>query len=41
VTSSEYATVAAEDSALERLAGIIADRIVGRVALDAARNPAP
>lgn len=41
VVSSEYATVAAEDSALERLAGIIADRIVARVALDAARNPTP
>lgn len=41
VTSSDYATVAAEDSALERLSGIIADRIVARVAIDAARNPAP
>ncbi|MCE7795050.1 LPS assembly lipoprotein LptE [Sphingobium sufflavum] len=38
VTSSEYATVAAEDTALERLAGIIADRIIGRVAIDATRG---
>ncbi|HEX7823099.1 MAG TPA: LPS assembly lipoprotein LptE [Sphingobium sp.] len=38
VTSSEYATVAAEDSALERLAGIIADRIIARVAIDATRT---
>lgn len=38
VTSSEYATVAAEDSALERLAGIIADRIIARVAIDATRG---
>lgn len=38
VTSSEYATVAAEDTALERLAGIIADRIIGRVAVDATRG---
>lgn len=37
VTSSEYATVAAEDSALERLAGIIADRIVARIAIQAAK----
>jgi LPS-assembly lipoprotein len=33
VVSSQYATVAAEQSALERLSGIIADQIVGRVAL--------
>ncbi len=38
VTSSEYATVAAEDSALERLAGIIADRIIARVAIDATQG---
>lgn len=37
VTSSEYATVAAEDSALERLADLIADRIIARVAIDATR----
>lgn len=41
VTSSEYATVAAEDSALERLSATIADRIIARVALDAARQPEP
>lgn len=35
VTSSEYATVAAEDTALERLTEIIADRILARVALGA------
>lgn len=33
VASSEYATVAAEDSALERLTDIVADRILARVAL--------
>ncbi len=32
VASSEYATVAAEDSALERLTQIVADRILARVA---------
>ena len=32
VTSSEYATIAAEDSALERLAQTIADQIVTRLA---------
>src|SRR5690606_34211990 len=32
VASSEYATVAAENSALERLTQIIADRILARVA---------
>ena len=37
VVSSEYATVAAEKTALERLSGQIADQIVGRVALYAAR----
>jgi LPS-assembly lipoprotein len=43
VVSSEYATVAAEQTALERLAGEIADQIVSRVALYAARtgNAAP
>ncbi|WP_414714322.1 LPS assembly lipoprotein LptE [Sphingobium sp.] len=35
VTSSEYATVAAEDTALERLSEVIADRIVARIAIDA------
>jgi LPS-assembly lipoprotein len=38
VTSSEYATIAAEDTALERLAQIIADQIVTHMAQRAARN---
>lgn len=33
VVQSEYATIAAEDTALERLAGIVADQVVARVAL--------
>ncbi|MHA6718534.1 LPS assembly lipoprotein LptE [Sphingomonas sp. RS6] len=33
VVGSEYATIAAEKSALERLSGIVADQIVARVAL--------
>lgn len=33
VVTSEYATIAAEQSALERLSGIVADQIVARVAL--------
>jgi LPS-assembly lipoprotein len=44
VVSSEYATVAAEETALERLALELADQIVSRIALFAARNlrePAP
>lgn len=42
VVSSEYATVAAERTALERLATDIADQIVGRIALFASRtSPAP
>ena len=32
VVSSQYATVAAEQSALERLSGVVADQIVGRLA---------
>lgn len=32
VASSEYATIAAEDTALERLAGIVADQIITRMA---------
>lgn len=32
VTSSEYSTVAAEDTALERLSQIVADRVLSRVA---------
>ncbi len=37
---SEYATIAAENSALERLSMIVADKIVARVALYAERNRA-
>lgn len=38
VTSSEYATIAAEDTALERLAQTIADQIISRLALHAANG---
>ena len=38
IVSSEYATVAAEQSALENLAGIVADQIITRVGLYAART---
>jgi LPS-assembly lipoprotein len=38
VVRSEYATIAAEDTALERLAVTVADQITGRVALYARRN---
>ena len=41
VVSSEYATIAAENSALERLSDIVADEIVARVALYAQRTSAP
>ena len=37
IVSSEYATVAAEQSALERLSGQLADQIVTRLALYASR----
>lgn len=40
VVSSDYATVAAEQTALERLAVEVADQIVARVALYAARTGA-
>lgn len=40
VVGSEYATIAAENTALERLANIVADQIVGRVALYARRQSA-
>lgn len=40
VVGSEYATIAAEDTALERLSSIVADQIVARVALYARRSPA-
>ena len=41
VVSSEYATVAAEQTALEHLAITIADQIVSRVALYASRGGRP
>ncbi|PAX07481.1 LPS assembly lipoprotein LptE [Sphingomonas lenta] len=41
VVQSEYATIAAENTALERLSGIVADEIVARVALYARRQPTP
>lgn len=40
VVSSQYATVAAEQSALERLSGVVADQMVGRLALFVARGAA-
>jgi LPS-assembly lipoprotein len=40
VVSSEYATVAAEQTALERLSRDIADQIVTRVAIYASRTGA-
>jgi LPS-assembly lipoprotein len=39
VVSSPYATVAAEQTALERLALVVADQIVARLALYAANRP--
>jgi LPS-assembly lipoprotein len=41
VVSSEYATVAAEQTAAERLSEVVADQIVARLALFAARTPPP
>lgn len=38
VVSSEYATVAAEQSAAERLSGLVADQIVARLAMFATRT---
>ena len=38
VVSSQYATVAAEQTALERLSEVIADQMVGRLALYVARG---
>ena len=38
VVSSEYATVAAEQTALENLSGIVADQIVARLAIYASRT---
>lgn len=40
VVTSDYATIAAENTALERLSEIIADRVVARVALYARRTTA-
>jgi LPS-assembly lipoprotein len=40
VVGSEYATIAAENTALERLSVIVADEIVARVALYSQRRPA-
>ena len=39
VVGSEYATIAAENTALERLSTVVADQIVGRLALYARANP--
>lgn len=41
VVGSQYATVAAEQSALERLSAELADQIVTRIALYASRTPSP
>lgn len=40
VVSSQYATIAAEQTALERLSHVIADQMVGRLALFISRTPA-
>ena len=40
VVNSEYATIAAEKTALERLTGIVADQIVARIARYALAQPA-
>jgi LPS-assembly lipoprotein len=40
IVSSEYATVAAEQTALEDLSGIVADQIVARLAIFARRTAA-
>lgn len=41
VVRSDYATIAAENTALERLSGVVADQIVSRVALFAKRTQSP
>ena len=41
VVGSEYATIAAEQTALERLSGEVADQIVTRIALYASRTAPP
>ena len=38
VVKSEYATIAAENSAIERLAGVLADKMIARLALFAHRS---
>lgn len=38
IVSSDYATVAAEQTALENLADVLADQIVGRIGIYAARS---
>ena len=39
VVSSQYATVAAEQTALERLSDVVADQMVGRLAMFVTRSP--
>lgn len=39
ISSSEYATIAAENTALERLSGIVADQVVTRLAVRARGTP--
>jgi LPS-assembly lipoprotein len=41
VVSSQYATVAAEQTALERLSDVVADQMVGRLAMFATRTAPP
>lgn len=41
VVGSDYATIAGENTALERLSGVIADQIVARIALFVQRSPPP
>ena len=41
VVGSEYATVAAEQTALERLSQVVAEQIVSRIALFVTRSPSP
>ena len=41
VVSSQYATIAAEQTALERLSEVVADQMVGRLALFIARTSTP
>jgi LPS-assembly lipoprotein len=41
VVSSQYATIAAEQTALERLSEVVADQMVGRLAMFVTRTPPP